>query len=158
MTRSKSPRKTSKKPLSAFGLWSDLAIATGEMMLASGQVIVHRSDRMRAAQLPLSPRDAREFTLMVEEKAAAGQEATAALVAAGTRMALDTPAHMMALVPLAAVVAGSRNLPQLWAAQMRLGQAMVAPMMSNETAKAAHAAVRPFHRRATANAKRLTGK
>ena len=153
-------------PFSAFSLWTDLAMKTGEMMLASSQVIDHRTTRMRNASVPPSPRDTREFNLMVQEKAEAGAEATMALAsqaaAVGARMMLGAPAQMMALAPLAFGVATSRSLPQMLDAQAKLGRAMLAPMFDgqlvNDAARAGQAAVKPFHRRATANAKRLKGK
>ncbi len=137
--------------------------ATGEMMLASAEVITHRTGRMGAAQLPLSARDQKEFTLMVQEKAEAGQEAALALAEAATRaatqMAMAVPAQMM---EAAWGMAASRTVPQFLEAQMRLGQALVEPMtsqdMANAAVRAGHAAVKPYHRRATANAKRLSKK
>lgn len=134
--------------------------ATGEMMIASVEVIGHRTGRMSTAQLPLSPGDAREFTLMVQEKAEAGQEAAFALAEQATRavtqMAMTVPAQMM---EAAWGLAASRTVPQFLEAQMRLGQAMVEPFTGHDMADAAvragHAAVKPYHSRATANAKRL---
>lgn len=141
-------------------------VATSEMMVASAQVIGHRTERMSNAQLPLSARDAKEFTLMVQEKAEAGQEAALALAEqatrTATRMAMTVPAQMMALGPLAWGLASSQTLPQFIEAQMKLGQALVEPLTGHDLAHAAvtasHAAVKPYHRRATANAKRLRRK
>ena len=158
-------RKSSLFP-SPFSLWADLAVTAGEMMLASGQVIGHRTQRMREASVPPSPRDTREFTLMVQEKAEAGGEAAVAIAshaaAMGVDLMMDAPARMMALVPLAMGVATARTVPQMLDAQAKLGKAMLAPVLSPEmvsaAAKAGQAAVKPFHRRATANARRLKGK
>ena len=148
---------------SPFGLWTDLMVATGEMFAASAEVIGHRTGRMSTAQLPLSARDAKEFTLMVQEKAEAGQEAALALAEQATRtaarMAMAVPVQMMALGPLAWGLASSQTVPQFLEAQLKLGQALVEPLTGNDLAhdavRAGHAAVRPYHRRATANAKRL---
>jgi hypothetical protein len=134
--------------------------ATGEMMLASAEVIGHRTGRLSTAQLPLSARDQKEFTLMVQEKAEAGQEAAFALAEqatrAATQMAMSVPAQMM---EAAWGMAFSRTVPQFVEAQMKLGQAMVEPLtghdMANAAVRAGHAAVKPYHRRATANARRL---
>jgi len=143
-----------------FGLWTDLMFATGEMMIASAEVIGHRTGRMSAAQLPLSAKDEKEFTLMVQEKAEAGQEAALALAEAAThaatQMAMTVPAQMM---EAAWGLASSRTVPQFLEAQMKLGQALVEPLTGHDLAHAAvragHAAVKPYHSRATANAKRL---
>ena len=146
-----------------FGLWTDLMFATGEMMLASAEVIGHRAGRMSTAQLPLSAKDQKEFTLMVQEKAEAGQEAAFALAQAATQaatqIAMTVPAQMM---EAAWGMASSRTMPQFFEAQMKLGQALVDPLTGHDLAHAAvrasHAAVKPYHRRATANAKRLSRK
>jgi len=147
-----------------LGLWTDLMVATGEMLVASAEVIGHRTGRMSAAQLPLSSHDAKEFTLMVQEKAEAGQEAAMALAEqatrTATRMAMNVPMQMMALGPLAWGLASSQTVPQLLEAQMKLGQALVQPLTGHDFAhdavRAGHAAMKPYHRRATANAKRLS--
>ncbi len=149
-----------------FDLWTDLMFATGEMFAASAQVIGHRTERMSQAQLPLSVRDTKEFTLMFQEKAEAGQEAATAFAELATRavtqMAMSVPAQMMVLGPLAWGLASSRTMPQLFEAQMKFGQALLEPMTNNDVADAAvragHAAVKPYHSRATANAKRLQRK
>jgi hypothetical protein len=146
-----------------FGLWTDLMFATGEMMLASAEVIGHRTGRMSTAQLPLSAKDQKEFTLMVQEKAEAGQEAALALAEqaarAATEMAMAVPAQMM---EAAWGLASSRTVPQFLEAQMKLHQALVEPLTGQDLAHAAvragHAAVKPYHRRATANARRLSRK
>ncbi len=138
--------------------------ATGEMMLASAEVIGHRTGRMSTAQLPLSEKDQKEFTLMVQEKAEAGQEAALALAEqatrTATRMAMDLPMQMMTLGPLAWGLASSQTMPQFLEAQMKLGRALVEPLTGHDLAhdamRAGHAAMKPYHRRATANAKRLS--
>ena len=132
-------------------------------MLASAEVIGHRTGRMSTAQLPLSAKDQKEFTLMVQEKAEAGQEAAFALAEqaarAATQMAMTVPAQMM---EAAWGMASSRTVPQFLEAQMKLGQAMVEPLTSHDLAdvavRAGQAAVEPYRRRAKANAKRLSKK
>ena len=56
-----------------FLIWTDLALKTGEMMLASAQVIGHRTGLMAAAGPKPSKRDRREFTLMGQEKIEAAE-------------------------------------------------------------------------------------
>lgn len=132
-------------------------------MLASAEVITHRTGRMSSAQLPLSAKDQKEFTLMVQEKAEAGQEAAFALAEqatrAATQMAMTMPAQM---IEAAWGMAASRTVQQFLEAQMKLGQALVEPLTSHDLADAAvragQAAVEPYRRRAKANAKRLSKK
>lgn len=100
--------------------WNQLAWLTGEMMLASASVIQHRTGRMAKASYPLSAKDQKEFTRMVQEKIDAGREAASALALAS----LD-PAFMKTEASMA-----------------RVSRAMV----------------KPFHKRAKANALRLKTK
>ena len=67
--------------LSPFMLWSDLATKTLEMMLASAQVIGHRTGRMALAGPVPNARDRREFALMGQEKIEAGAQSAQAMVA-----------------------------------------------------------------------------
>ena len=84
MKRSRTPSFTNP-----FLVWSRLAWKTGEMMLASAQVIHHRTGRMAAAGATPSARDRREFALMGQEKIEAGVESASAMAA-----------QMMAMNPL----------------------------------------------------------
>lgn len=59
--------------------WADILFKTAEMAMASGQVIGHRVQRMGQADLPLSARDAKEFTLMGREKLEAASESAQAM-------------------------------------------------------------------------------
>jgi hypothetical protein len=61
-----------------FWIWSELTFKTGEMMLASAQVIGHRTNRMAQAGPP-NARDQREFALMGQEKIAAATESAQAM-------------------------------------------------------------------------------
>lgn len=72
--------KKRRRNTSAASLLTKLAMTNIEMMVASSQVIHHRVGRMAAATIPLSARDKREFTQMVQEKAGAVQESGQALV------------------------------------------------------------------------------
>ena len=64
-----------------FLVWTRLAWKTGEMMLASAQVIEHRTGRMPVAGAKPSARDRREFALMGQEKIEAGVESASAMAA-----------------------------------------------------------------------------
>ena len=64
-----------------FLVWTRLAWKTGEMMLASAQVIQHRAGRMAVAGAKPSARDRGEFALMGQEKIEAGVESASAMAA-----------------------------------------------------------------------------
>ena len=69
--------------MNPFLMWSQLAWKTGEMAIASAQVIGHRTGRLaRAGPVP-DARDQREFALMGREKGAAAMESAQAV---GVRM------------------------------------------------------------------------
>ena len=64
-------------------MWSRLAWKTGEMAIASAQVIGHRTSRLALAGSVPSARDQREFALMGQEKGEAAMESAQAV---GVRM------------------------------------------------------------------------
>ena len=76
MKRSRTPSFTNP-----FLVWTRLTWKTGEMMLASAQVIHHRKSRMAAVGATPSARDRREFALMGQEKLEASVESAQAMVA-----------------------------------------------------------------------------
>ena len=55
-------------------LWNDIALRTAEMLVASAQVIAHRTGRMAKAGPKPSMRDRREFSRMGLEKMEAASE------------------------------------------------------------------------------------
>ena len=66
-------------PFGGGDRWADLAREAAEMLLASSQVIAHRTGRMaQAGPLP-DERDRREFSLMVQEKFDAARESGEAM-------------------------------------------------------------------------------
>lgn len=147
-----------------FLLWFDLAMKTGQMMIASAQVIDHRTRRMAAAGSNPNARDRREFALMGQEK-----------IEAAAKSAQSMAAHMMTVDPLLGVravqqslatatammsLAGSRTVSQALARQAKLVRTMTksagtASRISHSSARLAHRGLTPIHARATANAKRL---
>ncbi len=145
-------------------IWADLWLKSGELMMASAQVIGHRTARIAAAGIKPGARDRREFTRMGQEKAVAATESAAAMVAhmmtmdpfLGARAAqhmLETAGAMMAL-------AGSRTAAQGFARHAKLvrtlGQsAGTLSQISRTSARLAQRGLKPIHARATANAKRL---
>ena len=145
--------------------WFALAWKTGEMMLASGQVIGHRSQRLLAAgHFPSAP-DRREFSLMGQEKIAAAMESSQALALSGARMTQQLGAiafqQMLTSATGMMSLAGSRTAAQVMARQSRLvretltGSAAVTAKLSRSAAQVADRTLTPVHARATANAKRL---
>ena len=109
-------------------LWFDYAAKTAEMLLSSGFVINNRVTRMAKAGHSPSARDRKEFLLMGTEKAQAAQES------------------MLAVYPRMAA-AGMAMMMGAWRPTHAL----------HESARIAHAALAPIHRKATANARRLSG-
>jgi len=84
-------------PWTPFSAWMDAAMSAGDMALASAQVISRRGQRMAQAKWPLSPRDAKEFTLMGTEKMQAAGEAMLAMF---SPMMVNTGALMMRLAQM----------------------------------------------------------
>ena len=109
-------------------LWTEFAMKSAEMWLASGQVIGTRVDRMARAGGNPSARDRKEFMLMGTEKVRAATESGMAMAAAMTR---------------------------LW--QPWWSSAGALSRLSSDVARMASAGLKPVHGAATANARRLAG-
>lgn len=132
-----SPRRTRRKLPH-----TTLALKVAELALAAPQVVAHRTARMAAAGARPSARDKKEFTRMVAEKQAAFFESWGAMasqaVAAQQALALSAWKGWWTL-PAQASPHG-----QAWARQLQgaalgvLGEGL-----------------KPVHRKAVANAKRL---
>lgn len=114
--------------------WAQLAWRTGEMWLASSQVIPIRLARMAAAGPNPGQRDRREFHKMGAEKLQAAGESVFAVALAMQQAQLQFWARCW----------------QGWLTPMQRG---VAPHV--QLARLASAALAPVHRAATANARRL---
>lgn len=159
MKRSRTPSFTNP-----FLLWTHVAWKTGEMMLASAQVIHHRTGRMAAAGAKPSARDRREFALMGQEKLEAGAESASAMVKQMMKMnpLLGARAfeHMMAGAAAVMSLAASRTAGQALARHAKLVRAMTqsaatATQLSGAAGRLAQRGLKPIHSRATANARRL---
>ena len=147
-----------------FMLWSDLATKTLEMMLASAQVIGHRTGRMALAGPAPNARDRREFALMGQEKIEAGVQSAQAMAAHTMSMSQPWGAlalrHLLRSSAAFMSLATSRTPSQLIARQAALaralGQSAVSMAdVSKSATKLAHRGLKPIHAKATANAKRL---
>jgi hypothetical protein len=148
-----------------FRIWSDFAWKTGEMMLASVQVIGHRSNRMRSAGSSPSAADQREFALMGQEKVAAAAESAQAMSLGWMRFnqQFATMAFRQMSAGTAAIIslAASRTPGQSVARQTKLVRdtmthsAAATSQLSKSAARLAQRGLKPIHSRATGNAKRL---
>jgi len=156
----------SRQPLVGlpFTIWNDLALRTGEMLVASAQVIGHRTHRMAAAGHSPGLRDRREFTRMGLEKIEAAGESWWAMgqhmMEANLQLAVRAWQDWVAASTAWIAFAGSRTLPQMMQSQLQLGRTLSqsahsATRLSEATARLAHKGLKPIHSRATANAKRL---
>jgi len=145
-------------------LWSDLATKTLDMMLASAQVIAHRTGRMVLAGPAPNARDRREFALMGQEKIEAGAQSARAMVAHMMTMSQPWSAlafrHILRNSAAFISLASSRTPNQLITRQAALarvlGQSAISMAgVSKNATKLAHRGLGPIHAKATANAKRL---
>ena len=138
---------------------------TGEMMLASAQVINHRTRRLVTAGSSPDSRDRREFALMGQEKIAAASESAQAVAARmlNLNQQIGTIAFSQLVAGTAGImsVAAARTIAQSSKAQAELmrdtmsSSAKAASQLADSVARVAHHGLKPVHSRATANAKRL---
>jgi hypothetical protein len=148
-----------------FLTWSELAFKTGEMMLASAQVIGYRVNRMALAGPIPNARDQREFSLMSGEKIAAAAESAQAMALSMIRLnqQLGVLAFKQFLTGAAAMVSivSSRAPAQSAAQQARLARNTIAnsaqatPQISTSVARLVKEGLKPVHARVRRNAKRL---
>jgi hypothetical protein len=148
-----------------FQIWLEFAWKAGEMMLASAQVIGHRSNRMVTAGSSPSAGDRRELALMGQEKIAAAAESSQAV--AWSWMRLNQQFGAIAFRQMLTATAGiisltaSRTPGQSIARQTKLVRdtvthsAVATSQLSKSAARVAHRGLKPIHSRATGNAKRL---
>ena len=147
-----------------FMVWSDLATKTLEMMLASAQVIGHRTSRMALAGAAPNARDRREIALMGQEKVEAGARSAQAMAAHmmtvsqpwGALAFRHIPRNSAAFMSLASSQTPSQLIARQAALARALGQSAVSMAnVSKSATKLAHRGLKPIHAKATANAKRL---
>ena len=151
-------------PASPLWLWADLVMRSSEMMVASMQVIQHRTQRIAAAGVSPSVRDRREFSRMGREKIDAAAESAFAVANqwAGSSAAVNARAATQMLTGMTALMSvfSSRTPGQYLQRQGALLRAMTdsavtASQLSASGARLAQRALKPVHTRATANARRL---
>jgi hypothetical protein len=148
-------------------LWVDLAMKSTEMLISSGQVIGARVDRMARAGLNPSARDRKEFALMTNEKVRAANQSSVAMAKRMQSLngTLWTRAWQQWFASLGAMVAfASSKTPgqamarqaDVWRTTRRSATSL--SEASQAMARIAHSGLKPVHRTATANARRLAPK
>lgn len=152
----------SQHPLLA---WSGLAWKTTEMLLASAQVIAHRTARMAAAGPNPSARDRSEFLRMGQEKLEAAIECSQAVATHGWSHQLASATSlwhsMMQLGFDLALFSTSRSPLEAWQRQLKLAQRVQAAAAAHDdlarsAAAVSHRALAPLHRRTKGNVRRLS--
>ena len=151
--------------VNSFLQWTTLALKTNEMMLASAQVISHRTTRIAQAGALPSVRDRREFTLMGQEKldaaAASAQAMTVRMFGINQQFAviafkqlMNSAGGLLALLTAPTLALSGQKQAELLRNTMT-DSADVASHVSGEIARLAHHGLKPIHSRAVSNAKRL---
>jgi hypothetical protein len=162
MPMKRRPRLYNANP---FVPWTTLALKTGEMMLASAQVISHRTTRIAQAGAIPNVRDRREFTLMGQEKldaaAASAQAVAVRMVGANQQFSviafkqlMNGAGGLLALLTAPTLALSGQKQAELLRNTMT-DSADVASHLSGAIARLAHHGLKPIHSRAVSNAKRL---
>jgi len=145
-------------------LWMKLGVRTNEMLVASAQVIGHRTARMASATPIPSEPDQREFALMGQEKIDAATEAAQAMavhvMACNPELGIQAFSQMMTGVNDWMSLGASRTSDELIARQAKLMHTLTEAALSTSqfavpAVKIAEAGLKPIHAKATANARRL---
>ncbi len=124
-----------------------LRVQTAEMFFAAPQVVLHRLGRMALSGPRPSLKDQREFQRMGTEKLVAFSEAWRAMTIQLLKSNQQLAASMMRSAWPAAVTGRSKKSPPL---------ARVAADLEGAALDMLGQGIRPVHRRAVANAKRLS--
>ena len=147
-----------------ISVWTDVALKTCEMMMASAEVIGHRTGRMAVAGPIPSASDSREFALMGREKIEAAAESARAMAEFVMTMnrQLGAQAFSQMLTGSTAMIslASSSSVGQSIERQGELVRtiaesAIKVSQLPNSAGLLAQSAVKPIHSRTKANAKRL---
>jgi hypothetical protein len=147
-----------------ISVWTDLALNTCEMMMASAEVIGHRAGRMAVAGPIPNASDQREFALMGQEKIEAAAESARAMAEFVMTMnrQLGAQAFSQMLTGSTAMIslASSSSVGQSIERQGELVRTMTesaitASQLPNSAGLLAQSAVEPIYSRTKANAMRL---
>lgn len=153
-----------KMPVNPFLLWTNVAMRSSEMMLASAQVVSHRTQRMMNAGVVPSAKDQTEFALMGQEKVEAASESVMAMthymMGLNQQMGLKFAEQMFKsssdLMSLATSTTPAQAISRHSKLMSSLSDCVVqAADMSQSAAELTSRAMKPVHSRAMANAKRL---
>ena len=146
-----------------FVLWQAIGARTVELMLASSQVIAHRTQRMALAGPTPSLRDQKEFALMAQEKIDVGARSMTAmtthLLSVGQLLGVQLVAQALKTSAAMLSLANSRTLRQSLARQAALARTMQsrsAQTLSADVGRLVDKGMKPFHAAAVSNARRLT--
>jgi hypothetical protein len=154
-----------KQAQSNIGAWNSLAVKMGEMMLASAETIAQRSQGMTRMGTRPSAQDFREIHRMVQEKIEAAAESGHALwnemIKLNTRlaslgwqqMAATNSAFLASLSGSTSRKRGKRQHHHAGRAALDVIEA--ATHIATAVSQSATKGLKPVHRRATANARRL---
>ncbi len=146
-------------------VWATLAWKTGEMLLASAQVIGHRTQRIARAGLLPNARDRREFTRMGSEKVDAAQASLQAmsmrmvtinqeLAGLAVQQLLQGVGSIALLMATPGLAFSGSHQTRLWR-EATTNSLDTLSHLSGAFAHLAHHGLRPIHSRATSNARRL---
>jgi hypothetical protein len=151
--------------LAPLQIWTALARKTGDIMLASAQVVGHRTGRILSTGIPPSASDRREFALMGWEKIATASESTQSMALSWITLnqQLGAVAFKQLLMGMTAFMsmAASHSHAQSVAAQTKLVRdtlthsTVATSRLSRSAGRTAHRNIDPIYVRTTANAKRL---
>ena len=148
----------------SYSVWTDLAVKTYEMMVASAEVIGHRTGRMAAAGPIQNASDQREFALMGQEKIEAAAESARAMAefVMTLNRQLGAQASQMltgstAMISLAASSSIGQSIERQGELVRTITESAIAasPQLPNSAGLLALSAVKPIYSRTKANAKRL---
>lgn len=145
--------------------WTEFTLMSAQMLVTSAQVIGHRTSRLMLAGAAPDPQDAREFTMMSEEKTEAAVKSAQAMAQGmfglSQQLAVMTGRQMLASVPLMMSLAASATPQQSIARQANLARAGLASATEanqrivSSIPRIATKGLKPIHTKATANRKRL---
>jgi hypothetical protein len=147
-----------------ISVWTDVALKTCEMMMASAEVIGHRAGRMAVAGPIPSASDSREFALMGQEKIEAAAESARAMAEFVMTMNRQLRAQAFsqiltgstAMISLAASSSVGQSIERQGELVRTMAEsAMKASQLPNSAGLLAQSAVKPIYSRTKANAKRL---
>ncbi len=165
MTQIDKALKTSRRMVRNANTAANTAISSGEMLNAAGDVVAARLNIMAAGMVDPSKVDLKEMALMSSEKVEALTESAAAVAQTfgqiGGRLGSGVVTEMGLASRAAATMASARDPASLAQAQYTYalgwwGRAVSQAMTLNtELLKVQTEAMRPIHKAAVANARRL---